>query len=64
MIDLSLLIQLVSIFGFVKLYAEGVSDIVKSSGLSESPWNIPLLILIGPVSRTPYLWPSVILVFQ
>ena len=26
---------------------------VKSRGLSESHWNIPLLILIGPVSRTP-----------
>ena len=37
---------------------------VKSNGLSESPWNIPLLILIGPVSRTPYLWTSTMLVFH
>ena len=33
---------------------------MKRSGDSESPWNIPLLMLIGPVSRTPWLWTSVI----
>ena len=37
---------------------------VKSNGLSESPWNIPLLILIGPISRTASLWTSVMLVFH
>ena len=37
---------------------------VKSSGLSESPLNIPLMLLSGPVSRTPSLWTSVMAVFH
>ena len=37
---------------------------VKSNGFSGSPWNIPLLILICPVSRTPSSWTSVMLVFH
>ena len=37
---------------------------VKINGHGESPWNIPPLILIGYVSRTPSLWTSVMLVFH
>ena len=45
--------QLVSISCLLEFLAERLRDMVKSNGLSESPWNIPLVILIGPVSRTP-----------
>ena len=37
---------------------------MKSSGDRESPWNVPCFMLIGPVSRTPCLWTSVMLVFH
>ena len=40
----------------------GLSDMVKSNGLSESPWNIPVLIMIGPVP--PYGLVSYWLVIQ